>query len=130
MRPRRIALLAIAAAGCTLVVGGDPRIEDVDASAGADAAKEHDSGADAVAVADAKPKTPEASACDASPCYAAKDACKKTCANVAAACNAACNQDDSKTCKKLCQQQLSSCNDACLATCDLCVSGCAGPCSL
>ena len=127
MRARRCALLAIAAAGCSLVVGGDPRLAEDDA--GVDASDPHE----------AAPPPPQGhvdasaveagSACDADGCYAAKDACKKVCAAAGAACNAACNKDSGKDCKKLCQQQLSACNAACVSTCDLCVSGCAGPCS-
>ncbi len=134
MGARRCSLLAIAAAGCTMVVGGDPRLGDVDSgvdASDADSSVPPQTRIDA-SVADAGAGAVEASTstCDVSGCYAAKDACKKVCAAAANACNAACNQDDSKTCKKLCQQQLSACNDACLSTCDLCVSGCAGPCSL
>jgi hypothetical protein len=102
-------------AGCTLVVGGDPRLVDAGGDAGSPAAAK-----------DATPAPSVDQTCNVAACNAAKETCKKACGAAAKQCNDGC--DDDKSCHTACNHELQACNASCVAACVQCVSGC-GTCS-
>ena len=132
----RVAVLfAFGLAGCSLVVGTDPReIDDGDAASppppGDDAAALQADAAPVDAGPDVASKVDGADACDVPACLSTHVACKSTCADEQSLCVATCGGDpeEQKSCTDACAKKTTQCNQTCLSQCNACVKGCSGPC--